>query len=268
MKALSDQKILELCQLYGKRALIWRQKFIGLLPEVQKRHLYKQRGFKSIFEFAFKWAGLSEQQIKLALKLDIVLEDKPKLHEAFITGSVSINKLARIVSIANTENEQQLCDLVKTLPRQALETFVRDERRSFKPLLSTALHVQDLNLSQDLLQSLKDLQDQGHDLNELLTEFLTQREEKLSKEAETLNLEIKPTSSRHVPAKIKRWVKNSYGSKCSLPYCSKTAAELHHTQRFSLSHSHDPHFLAPLCKQHHQIAHTIDQKTQAHWVGT
>ncbi|MEK7523726.1 MAG: hypothetical protein AAB588_01720 [Patescibacteria group bacterium] len=47
---------------------------------------------------------------------------------------------------------------------------------------------------------------------------------------------------------------------CSIPNCSKKAEAIHHTQRFALSHSHDPRFLAPLCKSHHIIAHSIDLK--------
>ncbi len=42
-------------------------------------------------------------------------------------------------------------------------------------------------------------------------------------------------------------------------------AEIHHTQRFSLASTHDPHYLAPLCKEHHQLAHAVDLKVQEYW---
>jgi hypothetical protein len=41
---------------------------------------------------------------------------------------VSINKLARIVSIATPENEEELVEKIKILPKSALDTLVRDEK--------------------------------------------------------------------------------------------------------------------------------------------
>ncbi|MBI5754420.1 hypothetical protein HZA40_04730, partial [Candidatus Peregrinibacteria bacterium] len=66
LTCLTDQNLYELCKTYGTRALEWRRKFIGLLPEVNKRKLYQKKGFGSIFEFAKKLAGLSEEQVRLA----------------------------------------------------------------------------------------------------------------------------------------------------------------------------------------------------------
>lgn len=80
---------------------IWRQKFLGLLPEVYKRRLYEKKGFGSIFEFAKKLAGVSEEQVRLVLNLEKRFEDKPILKALLVEGTVSVNKLARIVSIAN-----------------------------------------------------------------------------------------------------------------------------------------------------------------------
>ncbi|MBI5753601.1 hypothetical protein HZA40_00465, partial [Candidatus Peregrinibacteria bacterium] len=67
---LTDQNLYQLCKNYGQQALHWRQKFIGLLPEVNRRKLYEKKGFGSIFEFAKKLAGLSEEQVKLTLNLE------------------------------------------------------------------------------------------------------------------------------------------------------------------------------------------------------
>ena len=122
----SDEKLFYLCKKYGTQAKIWRQKFIGLLPEVFKRNLYAKKGFPSIFEFAAILCGLSEAQVRLALNLEKRCEDKPLLREMFVEGEVSMNKLARVVSIATPENEEQLAAQIKLLPQKALETLVRD----------------------------------------------------------------------------------------------------------------------------------------------
>ncbi len=61
MENLTDEKLYELCKMYGARALEWRRKFIGLLPEVERRKLYRKKGFASVFEFAAKLAGVSQK---------------------------------------------------------------------------------------------------------------------------------------------------------------------------------------------------------------
>ena len=126
---MTDQELYEKARLYGRNALLWRQKFIGLLPEVQRRRLYEKKGFGSVFEFAFKLAGLSEQQVRTALNLGVRFSDKPTLKALLENGEVSVNKLVRIQSIATPQNEADLAQAVQLLPRKALETFVRDERK-------------------------------------------------------------------------------------------------------------------------------------------
>ena len=38
------EKLYQLCKTFGARTLLWRQKFIGLLPEVNRRKLYEKKG--------------------------------------------------------------------------------------------------------------------------------------------------------------------------------------------------------------------------------
>ena len=76
---LTDKKLYELCEKYGASARLWRQKFIGLLPEVNRRRLYEKKGFSSIFEFAAKLCGLSAEQVRLTLNLEKRFENKPVL---------------------------------------------------------------------------------------------------------------------------------------------------------------------------------------------
>lgn len=266
MDELSDEKILFLCEKYGKAALYWRQKFIGLLPEVQRRALYKTKNFNSIFEFAFKLAGLSEQQVKLALKLDRDFHDLPALRQAFTAGIVSINKLARVTSIATKENEVELAELVTVLPREALETYVRDLRSSSRT--EAPPNLLDLNLSVELLTRLKKLQDQGKDLSNLLMALLDGHEDRLIEERKSIEIVAKPTHSRHIPIRTRQWLVKEYGTKCAISTCKKQAEEVHHSDRFSVSQRHDPKFLAPLCHGHHQVAHAVDLKAQSHWRGS
>ena len=260
---MSDEKLLQLCQLYGKRALIWHRKFIGLLPEVNRRRLYEKRGCQSIFEFAYKLAGLSKEQVQRAIQLERTFVDKPALHKVLVEGKASISKLAKVASIATLENEEFLAEQVRLLPRKALETLARDERRNSSPEPLFGAKVvpgNNFELSTEVVEELNRLHRQGQDVNKILLQLLQKRREEIAAKKEELSQTAEPTSSRYIPARVRQLLQEEYGQKCSIVACKKPAKEIHHTQRFSLAHTHNPRYLAPLCHEHHLLAHSVDVK--------
>lgn len=269
----SDEKLFQLCRQYGRNALLWRQKFIGLLPEVNKRRLYEKKGFESIFVFAKKLAGLSEEQVRNALNLSKQFEDKPAVKSLLENGEVSINKLIRVSSVVTQENQEFWATQVQLLPKSALETLVKDERKSepqnsFQEPLLTDVElpgqlpnpgkILELNLNPQNIDELLELQQKGIDINQLISEMLAERKIKIAEEKEEISKAIQPAKSRYISVQIKKFLQKEYGNKCSIQGCQKAAIEIHHTQRYKLVRTHDPKFLARLCKEHHQIAHTID----------
>ncbi len=273
---LTDEKLYELCKKYGFQAKLWRQKFIGLLPEVNRRRLFATKGFSSIFEFAFKLCGLSSEQVRLALNLEKRFENKPTLKNLLINGETSINKLARVVSIATPENEQELAEKIKLLPKSALDTLVRDEKRiasgksgfknrngsqeSFFGDGSLPGQTLKFKIADDITDELNELHLKGIDVNALLREMLKRRKAEIAKVKEEITETIETTESRYISVQIRKILKDEYGEKCSIPTCQKLSKNIHHTQRFSLSQNHNPKFLAPLCYDHHIIAHSVDIK--------
>jgi len=264
---MTDKELYALCKKYGKNALHWRRKFIGLLPEVNRRMLYEKKGFHSIFEFAKKLCGLSEKQVRRVLNLEERFKDKPKLHKALISGEISTNKLARVASVATPDNEEFWAEKMRQLSQGAIETLVRDEKqnglfKSQKEEKSVRAHkLQALHLESDVEEELLKLQRKGIDINQVLREFLEQRKLEIAQEKKALS--ASPTKSRYIPVKIRRHLEKEYGTKCSIEHCAKPTTVIHHTQRFALSASHNPKYLAPLCREHHTIAHAIDAKVLA-----
>ena len=287
MENLTDEKLYELCKMYGARALEWRRKFIGLLPEVERRKLYEKKGFVSVFEFAAKMAGVSREQVQRVLQLDRKFDDKPILKDALINGEISANKLAKIAAIATVENQDILLNQSKILNCRALETLARDVRNEHESggrmrresgnqngLFETkiedeSVHVNTLakvenlaklNLSDEVVEKLLELKDRGLDLNELILEFLEKREKEIEGKKLEIAREMEGAVSRHIPTKVKKVIRDEYGTKCALTNCKKSAEALHHTARFCLTKEHNPYFMAPLCREHHEIAHSIDLK--------
>jgi len=303
-KFMSDENLYNLCRLYGEKARMWRQKFIGLLPEVYKRRLFEKKGFSSVFEFGKKLCGLSEEQVRLVLNLEKRFEKMYVLKGLLVEGKVSVNKLSRIASIAKPENEIFLAGQVQMLSKSAVETLVRDEKfwekenrknesaannknesgncgkndersadenvsfenqnglqKSFFEDKNMPGHV--LQLSPEVREKLFELQQKGIDINNLLLEFLQKREEKIAEKKKeirekVLQKEEEKPATKHVPIVVRRVFQMEYGKKCSIKNCHKQAVHIHHTQRFSVSQSHDPKYLVPLCKEHHEQAHAAD----------
>jgi hypothetical protein len=131
-QAFTDDQLFNLCKRYGENVRNWRQKFAGLLPEVFKRRLYEKKGFSSIFEFAAKLAGMSQEQVRLVLNLERKFENTPSLHSLLTNGEVSANKLVRIASIATPQNQEELARITEILSNRAIETFVKDEKRALQ----------------------------------------------------------------------------------------------------------------------------------------
>ncbi|MDP2642258.1 MAG: hypothetical protein Q8P62_00250, partial [Candidatus Peregrinibacteria bacterium] len=116
-----------------------------------------------------------------------------------------------------------------------------------------------LNLSAEVQEKLLELQQKGLDINAIILESLQKREQEIAQKKEEISKKSAPPSpSRHIPISIKRILYAEHGTKCSVKTCKKLSEQIHHVRRFSAVPSHDPHYLAPLCKAHHELAHCRD----------
>ena len=156
-----------------------------------------------------------------------------------------------------------MAEKVKLLPQKALETLVRDEKQNAlpKPLFEDkSLRAQTFELADDVKQQLQDFQEKGIDPNDLLRKLLAEHQRKIQQQKQEIAAATSHTTSRYIPIKIKKILAQEHGKKCSIQTCQKPSQQLHHMQHYSLAHTHDPHYLAPLCNEHHQIAHSLDVK--------
>lgn len=180
---------------------------------------------------------------------------------------VHVNKLP----IENESTEMQVGDLS--------QSWIVSGRASIQRLL-------ELNLDAEVVTQLLELKLKGHDINQIILELLQKRMEEIRQEKVGLAAEQKESTSfadeplsiestestgsdgrsskpsRYISVHIKKLLQKEHGTKCSIENCHYPAKEIHHTQRFKLGQNHNPYYLAQLCKQHHQIAHSIDLKYQ------
>ena len=243
---MTDKQLLDLCQKFGSNARKWSRKFAALLPEVDRRKLWKKK-FHSIHEFAAQIGGLSARVVDEVLRLDKKLEEKPLLKEQIAEKGWAKVSIASRIEVP----EEEAVEMVKTLPSKTLQTFARniDESKEcpkrtidckLQPVtfkLDSQTHFQLKKFQQKLEKERKEPIPLGVVLKELL---------KLVPQEET-----KPTSS--LPAKQERELRKKHNNKCAIPTCNHPIEEFHHTKRFAKTGTHE--HVVPLCHEHHQIAH-------------
>lgn len=127
---LSDIELYVRCKEFGKNARVWTRKFAGLLTEVYRRHLYKRRGFVSIYEFAAKLAGMSHETTDRILKLAERFADKPALLDLLQTGAQGWSKLQAVSFIATAATDKLWAQKVEKLNTRALETYIKELRKA------------------------------------------------------------------------------------------------------------------------------------------
>lgn len=129
VKNWSDALLYSKCKTYGFNARVWLRKFAGLLPEVNRRQLYKRRGYASLHEFARKLAGMSDYTTDKILCIAAKLEDKPVLKEKFVAGEEGWSKIEKVAYIATKESDEFWAKKTSSLTQRALEVYVQEFRK-------------------------------------------------------------------------------------------------------------------------------------------
>ncbi len=280
---MSDKELYAQCKKWGLQALEAKHKFEGLLPEVNRRRLYERRGFETIYDFARIIGGLSRDQVNRVFSVCRKLEDKPVLQNMLIEGRVSVNKLCRITAIATKENQLQIAGAVTKLSQKALEIKVREIKQQTlrpqidmfenesgykKPCKGVRVYGSGINrdiklmqiLSDEMKERLIELSEKGHDINKLLSSLFEKREQEIEQKMTDISQkqteeEAVKTPARHIPTAIRKNIKEKYGTKCCVPNCIHPAAQFHHEKPFARFKTHDPVYIKPLCRGHHELQH-------------
>ncbi len=276
IQELSDKDLYARCQEYGTHARVWRRRFAGLLPEVLRRELYRRRGYASIYEFAFKLAGMSTSSVDKVLHLAEKLEDKPVLREQLVSGEQGWSKIEKVAFIATPETDKVWAERVEKMSVHALEAFVQVERSAdsthvskednkFRPQqwgqmnfpVSPEIEKQ-LRLMKYRLEQEKGITLTYNEVMEILMKGNSTENAKVVVQVcpECAARRAETASGRAIPALVRRLVLAQYQGLCGFPKCARPGASLHHTRRFSLNQSHDPRYIVPLCKSHERLVHS------------
>lgn len=250
------------CRSSGVQSLNGRKKFIAALPEVFRRHMYKDYDFGSIYEYAAKLCGVSHAMVDDVIRVDKKLEDMPKLKA--LMPKVGLSKLRRVANIATKETENEWVEKVQKMSKPGLETHLRDIKDSRPgpgipkmpedPVYGKEFKDCTFKLDSDVMLKLRIIKSKmkkgttWNDVFERLVDVPTPRPQKNPKPSNP--------ESRQPSTKQRREALAKTNGKCSIEGCEKPAKELHHKKPWAKFHNHDD--LQPLCKDHHELAHQSD----------
>lgn len=243
----ADQQIHKQFSEYGRNAREWMRKCVLLLPEIERRKIWRKARCGSIFEYAAKLAGMSRTAVEDGLRVMHKAEIFPALKA--VVESRGVNRVRPVLGIVTPETQEFWAEKARIMPKNALETYVRNYRLESRT--STANEPVkapvSLELSPELARRLE-VAKKRPDFEERLAGFLELMDQEETPKAVR-------TSSRHIPVRIQRHVRERTSGLCAYPGCTRRATSLHHTQRWGLEKIHDPARLHGLCDGHERLAH-------------
>jgi hypothetical protein len=77
------------------------------LREIERRRLFSQLGFRSLFDYAVKKLGYSEDQAYRRIEAMRVLKDLPEMEEKLKDGSISLTNLTQAQKLFRQEKRQK-----------------------------------------------------------------------------------------------------------------------------------------------------------------
>ncbi len=122
-----DQSLHEKFVAYGTNAKEWMRKCVLLLPEINARAIWKQKGFGSIYEYAAKLAGMSRNTVDNALRILEKIEDKPYLR--LVAEHKGLGAIRPVITVATPDDEKFWARKAAAMSKNTLETYVREYRR-------------------------------------------------------------------------------------------------------------------------------------------
>ena len=245
---------------YGLNAREWLRKCALLLPEIDRRMIWKKRNFSGIYEYAAKLAGMSRASVEDALRIMKKVEEIPALRP--IVEEKGLNRIRPLLKIINVENQDFWIEKARSMSRHTLATYIQGFRLESRtgPEVQPEKAIVTFQVRLALAKKLEVLKKRT-DFEELLTRF--------AESFDAPQAELEPAKSRHIPVATQREVTNRTSGLCAYPSCTKPATSFHHTQRFGLERVHDPQRLQALCTAHERLAHLglieNEEKSPENW---
>jgi hypothetical protein len=194
------------------------------LLEVESRHLFRGRGFSSIYDFADKLMEMDRRKVQSLLRIARCLEELPAIAAAFDSGEVGWTKVREITKVATKESEKEWLEKARKMSCRELEKAVRQDGRCS----SGRFHTIRIPMPEEVLnlwvqceeiaerQAEKTLEP-WQVLEQMMAEYLSTY---AAAEVERISHRRETEEERDVPLATRLEVLERDGHKCVFPGCS------------------------------------------------
>lgn len=134
LKNISDQDLLDKTENLVKRERELLSEVLHHLKEIERRRLFSQLGFKSLFDYATKKLGYGEDQAARRISAMRLLKELPEIESKICDGSLTLTNLSMAQSLFRQENKKvaQNLDNEKTLLKSCSDNITaKDTQKGF-----------------------------------------------------------------------------------------------------------------------------------------
>ena len=220
------------------------------LAEVDRRDLYVDRGYSSLFSFCVEALGLTEDQACRRIRAVRAAAKAPEVLPLLESGELHLTGVSRLSKYMNEDNAHQLIERARNKSKKEVEAIIAEE---FPGANSTddrvvaatpetfAFHFDGSAEAKALLDRAKQLTPPGTDIGEIFEEALALYVAKLEKRKNGKTDRPRsappsdaPAGARYVPAATKRAVHERDGGQCT--FVSRDGKRC--TERANLEYDH------------------------------
>lgn len=258
---------------------ILEAELVDILRAIDRRKLFKQLGYSSLFLYASDGLGLSESVAYALITVARKSAEIEALKVAIARGSLSVGKASRVCSVLTTDNAESMIAFAEEHSLREIDREVARLRPQaaapdrISPL-ATDLHKLQGSINDDVRDMLERIQDllagKAGDLNGLLrivcTEWLERHDpvRKARRAPEPKEHELcahrvgEPMRAGQRHAVHRRddgrcTFVDQRGQRCS----NQRFTQIHHLRPVSQGGTNEPENLTTLCSYHHALIHEL-----------
>lgn len=115
-------------QQYGRNAREWLRKCQQMLPLIDEYKIWDKRGYSSIYEYAYKLAGMNQDQVRESLRIMRHISNRPALQR--VVDAKGLNAVRPVLTlVAHGDSEEFWAEKAMEMSQQTLVTYVREWRK-------------------------------------------------------------------------------------------------------------------------------------------
>ena len=259
---LTDKELLQKTKELVREERLLTSKIIDHLCEIDKRKLFCDLGYGSIYDYCIYELGYSEDQSYRRIKAMRLASKEPLIKEKLDTGELTVT------------NTNLLSGLVKAIPNISLNLVVEKVQNKSKKECEQIINSikEDNGIKIDKRINLKIKKETHDELKKIIGQFPGKDLDEVlmilagkAREEKEIVVKRKTSSqskvSRYIPKSVKAEVINRAGAECE--NCSSTyALEFDHIKPFSLGGTNHESNIRLLCRQCNQRAWIKTTQTQ------